>query len=78
MTSAAPRVGTRLRVDAVDDLADDVGVLIEDVDVFSGDLDALAQLASVLADTEYGLIGFEEAKTDLEDLFLRVTKGEVR
>ncbi len=45
---------------------------------FSGDLDALAQLASVLADTEYGLIGFEEAKTDLEDLFLRVTKGEVR
>lgn len=45
---------------------------------FSGDLDALAELASVLASTEYGLVGFEEAKTDLEDLFLRVTKGEVR
>lgn len=45
---------------------------------FSGELDALAALAAVLADTEYGLVGFEEAKTDLEDLFLRVTKGEVR
>ncbi len=45
---------------------------------FSGELDALAELAAVLASTEYGLVGFEEAKTDLEDLFLRVTKGEVR
>lgn len=45
---------------------------------FSGDLDALAELSSRLADTEYGLVGFEEAKTDLEDIFLRVTKGEVR
>jgi ABC-2 type transport system ATP-binding protein len=45
---------------------------------FSGDLDALADLSARLATPEYGLIGFEEAKTDLEDLFLRVTKGEVR
>ena len=45
---------------------------------FSGDLDALAGLSERLATAEYGLVGFEEQKTDLEDLFLRVTKGEVR
>lgn len=45
---------------------------------FSGDLDALAELSTRLATPDYGLVGFEEAKTDLEDLFLRVTKGEVR
>lgn len=45
---------------------------------FSGDLDALALLSERLATPEYGLVGFEEQKTDLEDLFLRVTKGEVR
>jgi ABC-2 type transport system ATP-binding protein len=45
---------------------------------FNGDLDALADLSSRLAIPDYGLVGFEEAKTDLEDLFLRVTKGEVR
>ncbi len=45
---------------------------------FSGDLDALALFATRLATAEYGLIGLEEEKTNLEDLFLRVTKGEVR
>jgi ABC-2 type transport system ATP-binding protein len=45
---------------------------------FSGDLDAMAELSQRLATAEYGLVGFEEQKTDLEDLFLRVTKGEVR
>lgn len=45
---------------------------------YAGDLDALAGLAERLATAEYGLVGFEEQKTDLEDLFLRVTKGEVR
>lgn len=45
---------------------------------FAGDLDALASLAHKLADPEYGLVGFEEQKTDLEDLFLRVTEGIVR
>lgn len=45
---------------------------------FAGDLDELALLAQELASPNFGLIGFEEQKTDLEDLFLRVTKGEVR
>lgn len=45
---------------------------------FAGDLEALADLAYRLAGTEFGLIGFEEEKTDLEDLFLRVTEGIVR
>lgn len=45
---------------------------------FSGELEALADLSAELATAEYGLVGFEEAKTDLEDIFLRVTKGEVR
>jgi ABC-2 type transport system ATP-binding protein len=45
---------------------------------FAGDLDALALLSERLATSEYGLVGFEEQKTDLEDLFLKVTKGIVR
>lgn len=45
---------------------------------FSGDLDGMAALSERLATPEYGLVGFEEEKTDLEDLFLRVTKGIVR
>ncbi len=45
---------------------------------FSGELEALADLSAQLATSEFGLVGFEEAKTDLEDIFLRVTKGEVR
>ncbi len=45
---------------------------------FSGELEELAQLSAHLATPEFGLVGFEEAKTDLEDIFLRVTKGEVR
>jgi ABC-2 type transport system ATP-binding protein len=45
---------------------------------FAGELEALAALAERLATPEYGLVGFEEQKTDLEDLFLRVTKGVVR
>jgi ABC-2 type transport system ATP-binding protein len=45
---------------------------------FAGELEALAELAHKLADPEFGLIGFEEQKTDLEDLFLRVTEGIVR
>lgn len=45
---------------------------------FSGELEDLALLAERLAASEYGLVGLEEQKTDLEDLFLRITKGEVR
>ena len=45
---------------------------------FAGELEALAELAHKLADPEFGLVGFEEQKTDLEDLFLRVTEGIVR
>lgn len=45
---------------------------------FSGDLEAMALLAERLACSDYGLVGFEEQKSDLEDLFLHVTKGVVR
>jgi ABC-2 type transport system ATP-binding protein len=45
---------------------------------FAGDLEALAVVAHKLAAPEFGLVGFEEEKTDLEDLFLRVTEGIVR
>lgn len=45
---------------------------------FSGELDDLALVSQSLADPTYGLIGFEEDKTDLEDLFLKVTEGIVR
>ncbi len=45
---------------------------------FAGNLDDMAELSEKLAQAEYGLVGFEEEKTDLEDLFLRVTKGIVR
>lgn len=44
----------------------------------AGELDDLALLSQRLADAEYGLIGFEEEKTDLEDIFLKVTEGIVR
>ncbi len=46
--------------------------------LFAGELEELATLASNLTAQDFGLIGLEEAKTDLEDLFLRVTKGEVQ
>lgn len=45
---------------------------------FTGDLDQLALLSQKLSASEYGLVGFEEEKTDLEDLFLKVTQGIVR
>ena len=45
---------------------------------YTGELEELADLSHKLADPIYGLIGFEEQKTDLEDLFLKVTEGIVR
>jgi len=45
---------------------------------FSGELEELALLSQHLAEPNYGLIGFEEEKTDLEDIFLKVTEGIVR
>lgn len=45
---------------------------------YTGELEELAHLSHQLADPNYGLIGFEEQKTDLEDLFLKVTEGIVR
>lgn len=45
---------------------------------FAGELEELATLSQELATPEYGLVGFEEDKTDLEDLFLKVTEGIVR
>ncbi|MFA5507692.1 MAG: ABC transporter ATP-binding protein [Vulcanimicrobiota bacterium] len=45
---------------------------------YAGELESLALLSHRLADPEFGLVGFEEQKTDLEDLFLRVTEGIVR
>ena len=45
---------------------------------FTGELDDLALLSQKLADPEYGLVGLEEKKTDLEDIFLKVTEGIVR
>lgn len=44
----------------------------------TGELEDLALLSQKLADPEYGLVGFEEHKTDLEDIFLKVTEGIVR
>lgn len=45
---------------------------------FHGELDDLATISENLAVPDYGLIGFEEEKTDLEDIFLKVTEGIVR
>lgn len=45
---------------------------------YAGTLDDMAVLSEKLATPDYGLVGLEEEKTDLEDLFLRVTKGIVR
>lgn len=45
---------------------------------YAGDLEDMALLSQKLATPEYGLVGFEEAKTDLEDIFLSVTEGIVR
>jgi ABC-2 type transport system ATP-binding protein len=45
---------------------------------FGGELEDLALLSQHLADPDFGLVGFEEQKTDLEDIFLKVTKGIVR
>lgn len=45
---------------------------------FTGQLDDLELLSRKLAEPDYGLVGFEEKKTDLEDLFLKVTEGIVR
>ncbi len=44
---------------------------------FEGTLEALAELAEGLADQRLGLIEFAEARTDLEDVFMRVTRGVV-
>lgn len=45
---------------------------------FNGELEDLAELSQFLATPEFGLIGLEEEKTDLEDIFLKVTEGIVR
>jgi ABC-2 type transport system ATP-binding protein len=45
---------------------------------YSGELEQLEHISRKLAEPDFGLIGFEEAKTDLEDLFLKVTEGIVR
>ena len=62
----------------VSDLEMESGARINLTFAFAGDLEQLAGLAYQLADPHFGLIGFEEEKTDLEDLFLKVTEGIVR
>ncbi len=44
---------------------------------FEGPLEDLADLAERLADQRLGLVEFAEARTDLEDVFMRVTQGVV-
>jgi ABC-2 type transport system ATP-binding protein len=44
---------------------------------FSGDMDETANLLEVLIAQGVRITSFNEAQTDLEDLFLRLTKGEV-
>ena len=44
---------------------------------FEGSLEDLADLAERLADQRLGLVEFAEARTDLEDVFMRVTQGVV-
>ena len=58
------------------DMAD--GERVKITFAYTGELELLANLTHQLADMEFGLVGFEEEKTDLEDLFLRVTEGIVR
>jgi hypothetical protein len=42
-----------------------------------GDENALADLLTGLVEARLRIAGFSETHTDLEDLFLRLTKGEV-
>lgn len=44
---------------------------------FSGPLEDLAELAERVAAERLGLVEFAEEKTDLEDVFMRVTRGVV-
>jgi ABC-2 type transport system ATP-binding protein len=44
---------------------------------FEGSLEELAALAERVADLRLGLVEFAEARTDLEDVFMRVTRGVV-
>ena len=44
---------------------------------FDGTLEALADLAERVAELRLGLVEFTEARTDLEDVFMRVTRGVV-
>jgi ABC-2 type transport system ATP-binding protein len=44
---------------------------------FTGDDEATAALLEVLIATGIRLISFSEISSDLEDIFLRLTKGEV-
>jgi len=44
---------------------------------FEGSLEELADLAERVADLRLGLVEFAEARTDLEDVFMRVTRGVV-
>ncbi len=44
---------------------------------FSGDLEGLAELAQHLVESGHGLVEFHEEKTNLEKIFLQVTRGEV-
>jgi len=44
---------------------------------FEGTLEDVADLAERLADQRLGLVEFSEARTDLEDVFMRVTQGVV-
>ncbi len=44
---------------------------------FEGSLEQLADLAERVAELRLGLVEFAEARTDLEDVFMRVTRGVV-
>lgn len=44
---------------------------------FKGGLEELAQFTTLLVQQDFGLVGLEEAKTDLEGLFLSLTKGGI-
>ncbi|MGE0489581.1 MAG: ABC transporter ATP-binding protein [Vulcanimicrobiota bacterium] len=44
---------------------------------FHGDLEAMADLSALLVEANHGLIEFHEEKTNLEKIFLQVTRGQV-
>ena len=45
---------------------------------YSGELEDLASLSQNYSNPDFGLVGLEETKADLEDIFLQVTEGIVR